>query len=58
VLRYNLDDDDDGRDDVHIGENEASVRELNENTEAPEEFSVDDEDKLLCPGDNGIREDE
>ena len=37
-------DDDDDRDDEHAGENEAVVREVDENTEAPEEFSVDDED--------------
>lgn len=37
-------DDDDDRDDEHSGENEASVREVDENTEAPEEFSIDDED--------------
>jgi hypothetical protein len=38
-------DTDDDRDDEHAGENEASIRELDENTEAPEEFSVDDEDE-------------
>jgi hypothetical protein len=37
-------DDDDGRDDEHDGENEAPVREISDATEAPEEFSVDDED--------------
>jgi hypothetical protein len=37
-------DDDDDRDDEHEGENEASIREVDENTEAPEEFEVDDED--------------
>lgn len=42
-------DDDDGRDDEHAGENEASIRELDENTEAPEEFSVDDEDEDDLP---------
>jgi hypothetical protein len=37
---------DDDRDDEHAGENEAAVRETDENTEAPEEFEVDDEDDL------------
>jgi len=37
-------DDDDDRDDEHAGENEASIREVNDQTEAPEEFEVDDED--------------
>jgi hypothetical protein len=39
------DDDQDDRDDEHAGENEASVREISENTEAPEEFEIDDEDE-------------
>ena len=51
-------DDDDDRDDEHPGENEASVRELDENTEAPEEFSVDDQDELTHPEDDRDREDE
>jgi hypothetical protein len=38
-------DDDDDRDDEHSGENEAAVREHDENTEAPDEFGVDDEDE-------------
>jgi hypothetical protein len=38
------DDDQDDRDDERADENEASVREINENTETPEEFEVDDED--------------
>jgi hypothetical protein len=42
-------DDDDDRDDEHAGENEAAVRERDENTEAPEEFSVDEEDGLEAP---------
>ncbi|MGC8520156.1 MAG: hypothetical protein ACP5P4_16815 [Steroidobacteraceae bacterium] len=37
-------DDDDNHDDEHEGENEASQRETDENTEAPEEFEIDDED--------------
>jgi hypothetical protein len=45
-------DDDDDRDDEHAGDNEASVREVDENTEAPEEFEVDDQDEL------GHREDD
>ena len=38
-------DDDDDRDDEHEGENEAPIREVDERTEAPEEFEVDDEDE-------------
>jgi hypothetical protein len=45
-------DDDDDRDDEHDGENEAAVRETDENTEAPEEFKVDDEDDLGHPEDD------
>jgi hypothetical protein len=37
-------DDDDDRDDEHAGENEASVRSVDDATEAPEEFEIDDED--------------
>lgn len=37
-------DDDDDRDDEHAGENEAPSREADDQTEAPEEFNVDDED--------------
>ena len=39
-------DNDDDRDDEHAGENEASIREDDENTETPEEFEIDDEDEL------------
>ncbi|MEP6884437.1 MAG: hypothetical protein ABJC66_06790 [Gammaproteobacteria bacterium] len=46
-------DDDDDRDDEHAGENEASIREVDENTETPEEFEVDDEDNLPHPEDDG-----
>ena len=35
-------DDDDDRDDEHAGENEALGRAVDEGTEAPEEFEVDD----------------
>ncbi len=49
-------DDDDDRDDERPGENEAPVREHDENTEAPEEFSVDDEDDLPHPEDDGDRD--
>ncbi len=35
--------DDDGRDDERADENEAPVGAVDEQTEAPEEFSVDDE---------------
>ena len=45
-------DDDDDRDDEHTGENEAPVRAVDEDTETPEEFGVDDADKL------GHREDD
>jgi len=38
------DDLDDDRDDEHASENEASIREVDENTETPEEFRSDDED--------------
>ena len=38
-------DDDDDRDDEHAGENDASVRAVDEDTETPEEFEVNDEDK-------------
>ena len=37
-------DDDDDRDDEHAGENEASVHAVDENTEAPEEFEVDEDE--------------
>jgi len=45
-------DDDDDRDDEHAGENEAPVREVDEATEAPEEFEYDDEDKPGHPEDD------
>jgi hypothetical protein len=38
-------DDDDDRDDEHALENEAPIRELDDQTEAPEEFELDDEDE-------------
>lgn len=52
-------DDDDNRDDEHAGENEAAVRAADEDTEIPEEFELDDEDKLDQPedGDGGEEED-
>jgi hypothetical protein len=37
-------DDDDEPEDEHPGENEASEREADDSTEAPEEFETDDED--------------
>ena len=37
-------DDDDDRDDEHAGENEASVRAVDEGTETPEEFEIDEEE--------------
>ncbi len=45
-------DDDDDRDDEHEGENEAPMRGVDEQTEAPEEFEVDDEDALGHPEDD------
>ncbi len=45
-------DDDDGRDDEHEGENEAPIREVDDQIEAPEEFEVDDEDELAQPQDD------
>jgi hypothetical protein len=50
-------DDDDDRDDEHASENEAPVRETDENTEAPEEFERDDEDDLGHPEDDDADED-
>jgi hypothetical protein len=51
-------DDDDDRDDEHAGENEAPVRETDENTESPEEFEVDDEDTLGHPEDDDADDDD
>ena len=45
-------DDDDDRDDEHAGENEAPMRESDDQTEAPEEFEIDDEDELGHPEDD------
>ena len=45
-------DDDDDPGDEHDGENEAPVRETDENTEAPEEFELDDADDLGHPEDD------
>jgi hypothetical protein len=39
-------DDDDNRDDEHTHENEALIREVDDQTEAPEEFEVDGEDEV------------
>jgi hypothetical protein len=50
--RSGTEDDDDDRDDEHASENEASVRETDERTEAPEEFEKDDEDKPVRPKDD------
>jgi hypothetical protein len=47
--------DDDDRDDEHEGENEAPIREVDEQTEAPEEFEVD-EDELGHPEDDDADE--
>ena len=39
-------DDDDDPSDERAGENEAPIREASDTTEAPEEFEVDDEDRV------------
>jgi hypothetical protein len=44
---------DDDRDDEHESENEAPSREASDQTEAPEEFAIDDEDSLDHPEDDG-----
>jgi hypothetical protein len=49
-------DDDDDRDDEHAGENEAAIREADDQTEAPEEFEIDDEDMLGHPEDGDADE--
>jgi hypothetical protein len=51
-------DDDDNRDDEHSGDNEASVREIDENIEAPEEFNGGDEHDLPNAGNGEAPEDE
>ena len=50
-------DDDDDRDDEHAGENEAPVRAVDESTETPEEFEVD-EDELSHPEDDAADEED
>ena len=52
------DDDDDDRDDERAGENEAPVRAVDEGTETPEEFEVDDKDKLGHPEDDDTDDEE
>ena len=51
-------DDNDDRDDEHSGENEASVRALDENIEGPEEFSVGDDDELQILEFDVVRDDD
>jgi hypothetical protein len=51
-------DDDDDRDDEHAGENEAPVRAVDESTETPEEFEIDDKDKLGHPEDDDADEED
>lgn len=51
-------DDNDDRDDEHWGENEAPVRALAEGTETPEEFEIDERDRLDRPEDEDTDEDE
>ncbi|MDP9082828.1 MAG: hypothetical protein M3N50_03570 [Pseudomonadota bacterium] len=51
-------DDEDGRDDEHASENEASIREVDENTETPEEFKVDDAHELGHPADDQAEDEE
>jgi len=50
-------DNDDDRDDEHADENEARIREVDDQTEAPEEFEVDDEDELGHPEDDDADDD-
>jgi hypothetical protein len=50
-------DDDDDRDDEHADENEIPVGEVDDDTEAPEEFDVDDEDDLPHPEDDDADDD-
>ena len=45
-------DDDDDRDDERAMENEARIREIDENTETPEEFEQDDADEDAHPEDD------
>jgi hypothetical protein len=45
-------DDDDDRDDENADENEIPVGDIEEGTEAPEEFEVDEEDELGHPEDD------
>jgi hypothetical protein len=54
--RSGTEDDNDDRDDEHASENEAPIREANDQTEAPEEFEVDDEDRLGHPEDDDTEE--
>jgi hypothetical protein len=49
-------DDDDDRDDEHALENEAPIRELDDQTEAPEEFERDDEDEPADAGQGAAEE--
>ena len=51
-------DDDDDRDDEHVGENEAQGRAVDEGTEAPEEFEVDDKGNLNYLEDDAIDEED
>jgi len=50
-------DDDDDADDERADENEAPLRETDENTELPEELEIDDEDELGHPEDDDADED-
>jgi hypothetical protein len=52
------DDDADDRDDERADENEAGVREVDENTEAPEEFKIADEAELGHPEDDDAAEEQ
>ena len=51
-------DDDDDRADEHAGENEAPVRAVDEGTETPEEFEVDEKDELGRPEHDDAEEEE
>lgn len=51
-------DDNDDRDDEHWGENEVPMRALDEGTETPEEFEIDERDQLGHSEEEDTEEDE
>ena len=56
--RSGTEDDDDDRDDEHADENEARIRAVDEGTETPEEFEVNDKDRLSHPEDDDADEED